>query len=126
MEVSDQINSVINNLAEKLGVAAEKLYPVLIKQAQVNAWMHLFWLIIGVLMIVAVPIFLYKVLKKDADGNYIAEYWEEFWVLPGFIIATALTAGFVLVGVNSGKALTAFINPDWYVIQMILEKISGK
>ncbi len=36
MNISDQINDVINNIAEKIGMAADKLYPVLIKQAYVD------------------------------------------------------------------------------------------
>ncbi|MGY0692970.1 hypothetical protein ACW2QC_09305 [Virgibacillus sp. FSP13] len=49
------INKAIDQLADGLGIAVDKLYPVLYKQAMIDAAMNIFWallLLIGIAMFI--------------------------------------------------------------------------
>jgi len=133
MDVSEQINSVINNLAEKLGVAAEKLYPVLVKQVYVDAVSKAVTSLVGLAVIIAV-IFVIKKLKSgwwkklsEMDHNRYETIDDE--LSRGLTIAGVSMAGIIgilLFLVPISGIVGRIINPDWYAIQMILEKISGQ
>jgi len=121
--ISEQINNIINNLSEKLGVAAEKLYPVLIRQAYVDGVISLLG-ILGGLFLCIVPFLVLKiVIKKDKNGNYLAEDWDNEWGILWIGNAAPIVAGLVFVCANTATTITAFANPDWYILQMILDKI---
>jgi hypothetical protein len=38
----EQINVVINNLSSKLGVAADKLFPLLVRQSYIEGFLSIF------------------------------------------------------------------------------------
>jgi hypothetical protein len=121
--VGEQINSVINNLADKLGVTANKLYPVLIKQSYVDGIFSILSCILGLAMVLSVPIVTRLIMKKDKDGEYFAKYWDDGWVGYWIGMGTIGIAGFLIMGCSFQNAITALINPDWYALQLILDKI---
>ena len=118
-DVSTQINNIINSLAEKLGVAAGKIYPVLIKQAYVEGATNIFWIIIvSMLTILLIKYwirFMNLEIKKDSESIPIK------WI--GIIIIIIISFVFLP---SIKDTITAFMNPDWYVLEMILNKISFK
>jgi len=121
--ISEQINNIINNLSEKLGVAAEKLYPVLIKQAYVDGVISLLGILLGLFFCI-VPFLVLKIItKKDKNDNYLAEGWGEEWIMWWSGSILFMIVGLIFVCINIITAITAFANPDWYILQMILDKI---
>lgn len=125
MNVSDQINSVINNLTEKLGVAADKLYPVLVKQVYVDGIKNIVGALIGLLLIIA-AIFLVKTFKKKWSKS-LKEYDKQNYecVTPLAIIGIVIVfiAGITILTICTTQAMCRFINPDWYALQMVLNQI---
>lgn len=130
MNVSDQINSVINNLTDKLGVAADKLYPVLIKQVYISAMYKIAWVIVGILIIVA-TLWCIKMLKrkwwkiietKDHERyKPIDDNTGRVCVVGGLILSSVI--GISITIIQTVTAIAIYINPDWYALQMILNQI---
>lgn len=121
MNVSEQINSVINNLSEKLGVAAEKVYPMMLKQAYITLFFEVFM----VLVCVAALVICYKVsmwiYKKCKDGymdgiDYLGQIVAIIFVLIVCLIAIPLMIYDII---------SIAYNPQWYVISDILSKLKG-
>jgi hypothetical protein len=120
--ISDQINSVINNLADKLGVATEKLYPVLIKQAYVDGVTGIVLLILSALLfILSVKTFI-KYIQPAIDAA--DEVNKSVVIFVSSIISVIVTVVVLCVQLSLfGNYITALVNPDWYALQMILDQI---
>lgn len=121
--VGEQINSVINNLAEKLGVAVDKVYPMLIKQAYMDGIVSAIFMIIGIIMCIAPYIGYRIVTKKDKNDNYIAYGWDEGWYGFGAIFLIVFLIGLGLIFTNISITVNAFGNPEWYAIQQIINQL---
>ena len=138
MNVSEQINSVIDNLSTKLGVATKELYPILLKQARINGVMDIVFIALSVLALIVCSILLYQFYIKKfevEETRYSGEVktiyetrsadWEllhmGFWfpVSLAVIISSSVSVCCFIDGIN------AFLNPQWYVIKEILSKITG-
>ena len=118
--VVDQITQIIDVIAEKLGVAVEMVYPMLIKQAQVECGQYhvTLWIlgITGLLLILSILALIF--LWDDYnEGRCVA------------IVGVLLVSGvvFVISGVtalcNLQNYLTALHNPDWWAVEYVLKLI---
>jgi len=123
---SEQLMGVINQIAEKLGVAAEQLYPILRKQAMVDGILS----VLGVLICIVVFYLLYKAiyicyLKKNERGDNLAyeNSWDGLHVV--FCMIWGIVAGISIISlfINVNVAINVFINPDWYIINNILSQL---
>lgn len=147
MEVfAEKLSEAVKVMADKLGVAAEKLYPVLIKQAYIDARLALSWSVIGIAMLVFIGIMVHQCYFKviDYDGckyliqrgyKGIGRYkggrfhtirssdWDfghfAFWALA---VIGAFT-GLLMFASNLRTCITAFYNPEWHAIKMILDLV---
>jgi len=117
--MDQQINAVINNIADKLGVAAETIssqidailqvgYPVLIKQIYTQALGYGVFFILSLFLVV----FLYKRFKKDETGS--GHFTGLFCLLS---LSILVSAGLLL------GCVKRIINPDWFAIELIAYKI---
>lgn len=119
----DKAMEYIDKLAAKLGVAAEHVYEVLVKQAIANGVANV---LIGALVIAAAILlsaytvrFVKKRLKTHGmDG-------VDLFVLIIFCLV------FIVLPVFGGIAsvadgITALVNPEYYAIKEILDTIGGK
>jgi len=111
---------LLEGLAIKLGVTADYLWEILIRQAYINAIM----ITIQEIFIVVVGIVLWKVHKflsseEGRDKSRYSEY-EELAGLPmiisGMIFAILVICGFFCLG----QIATGFINPEYYALNKIL------
>jgi hypothetical protein len=128
-KMADQINSVIDKLAEKLGMATNAIYPYLVKQAAVNGITDIVLCIVAVLFTIG---FIFGVKKayftKDKDGKtwYYSKYEddEEFGIILITIILAILQVIllFCLVGWIC-DAITAFMNPEYYALRDLLNML---
>lgn len=119
----DKALEYIDKLAAKLGIAAEHVYGVLVKQAYANGVTDV---LIGVLVIAAAILlsaytvrFVKKRLKTHGmDG-------VDLFVLISFCLV------FIVLPVFGGIAsvadgIKALVNPEYYAIKEILDTIGGK
>lgn len=118
--VADQVMQIINEIALKLGVAAETVYPMLVNQADVFCGLYRIGLwIFGIAAAIAVVLgcvyaVRYVVVYKYDDR--VREVCAIFAVIFGFV---AFVAGFILLMFIS-EYFTAMHNPDMWVIQYVL------
>lgn len=130
-ETTTQINNIIDNLAEKLGVAAERLYPLLVKQAFIDGVMSIVYcLICAAVIFVAVKYCLYLFVKKnggnDTGWDIACENGiDTFVVLMIAVTITASLAATVAFCINLPTAINALANPEWYAIKKILKSLTN-
>jgi hypothetical protein len=117
-----KVNEVIDNLAAKLGVAADKVYPLLVKQAYIDGILNLFWAFIGLVLIV-VPLFIFR---KKYRKYFLKELTEEGKVAVVCGLVAIEVLGILLLGINFNDIFTAFLNPEYYALQDLIKSISGK
>lgn len=113
VNIADQIMSIINQIAEKLGVAAEKVYPILRKQAIVEGIIYLVWVLFSLIILTITTILIVKYLKEQKK-----EYWEidEGDIMGCFMLGIVpCCVGIIMFAENIKLMLTAFANPDWYI-----------
>lgn len=119
--ISEQINIVINNLAEKLGVAIETIYPMLKMQALINGIWGIFWVIIT-------PIVFGISLKYFSKHINLFNESEDWDIHGTIIIITVIIGlisilGFIFAMADLKDSITALINPDWYIINGLLKSL---
>lgn len=118
--ISEQIMATIDMIAERLGVAAETVYPMLLKQAEVfGATYHVILWILGVsaLLFMVSAIWLGVAFNNDSDS------------LPFAAMALIATVIIVLVaaliaGVDLKEYLTSVYNPDMWVVEYIAKLLA--
>lgn len=122
MNVSDQIMNVINQVAEKLGVAAEKVYPILRKQAYVEGFTNIFWIIVAsILTFLVIKYwlnFMSNVINNEKDMIEKDSLTGAKWVVTVVLFVIGLIA---MPSIKD--TITAFANPDWYVFNELLMKL---
>jgi hypothetical protein len=128
MNVADQINSVVDNLANKLNVAVDKVYSALINQSKVDASLFIINMIIGCICLTIGLIVLSKALKRNENGRHYISYLFNngnagVSVFMGFCICVLLCMGMGLLFGSIGNLLTATYNPEFYAINQILKMI---
>lgn len=122
--VGEQLNLVINTLSSKLGVVADKLFPILIKQSYVEGFLSIFELLFGIAFCL-LPYWFYKyVTKKDEDGECISECWEDSWVAYWIFTIIICFIGIIMVIGNFSDIVTAFYNPEYFAIKRLFSDIN--
>ncbi|MFA5130459.1 MAG: hypothetical protein WC477_06140 [Patescibacteria group bacterium] len=118
--MAEQINSVVDNLANKLGIAAEKLLPVMIYQARIDGIESLIlWSTSLLVMIICVALMIRAIIKSKDEVCWDTQEYIRFWV-PG-------TIGFIFlwVFIFNFHWITALYNPEWYALKLILNALGG-
>lgn len=113
--VADQIIQVIDMIAQKLGVAVEAVYPMLLKQADVfgAAYHATLWVLGGsMILFIASIIWACVAFSKGSDTLPVAAAWA---LIFGMI---ALITG-LIAGIDLKEYLTSVYNPDMWVIEYI-------
>ncbi|MFC8958280.1 hypothetical protein ACFTXL_01155 [Bacillus subtilis] len=119
----DKAMEYIDKLAAKLGVAAEHVYGVLVKQAYINGIDNI---VVGTLVIIAVIILSLGVVKfvKKRLRNSGMDGADLFVLIIFCLLFNVLPLFGGIVSVASG--ISAMINPDYYAIKDILNSIKGE
>lgn len=113
--ITEQIMATIDAIADRLGVAAEAVYPMLIKQAGVfSATYHVTLWILGVsaVLLIAGFVLTYIGCKKRWDS---LPMWVGVFVVSGLAL---LAAGMVAL-TDLNQYLTSVHNPDMWVVEYV-------
>lgn len=124
MEISKQVIEVLNEVAGKLGVAAEYLYPVLLKQARIDGIvgiMSIFGYLIAALGLAFLVMYLVRKIE-DMTGEF-AETMALVGITIGGILSLFLLIVFIIELLNLEVYITALLNPDWYILEKLLMQI---
>lgn len=115
--MEDKIINVINVLSEKLGVATNYIYPLLIKQARIDAITGIFYNLLSIIMLVVAFIMFKSLIKFENERNA-----ETNSAIGATAILLAIIGIIVLI-FNFQSTLNALFNPEWYAINNILQQI---
>ncbi|MEH7736872.1 hypothetical protein [Bacillus pumilus] len=119
----DKAMAYIDKLAAKLGVAAEHVYGVLVKQAVANGVADV---IIGVVALSIIIVVLSAGKKAFVKSNISAGMdvfdWSMLTVIVGLVVVIGLSFGINILT----NGIKAVINPEYYAIKEILDTIGGK
>ncbi|MGG1018587.1 hypothetical protein ABE151_04270 [Bacillus paralicheniformis] len=120
----DKAMEYIDKLAEKLGVAAEHVYGVLVKQAFANGVTDAIIGAVFLMIAVVAGVIITKIAVKAYESDCGA--WDVEWGLLVIIVGLSV----ILPGVFGIYVITegikALINPEYYAIKEILDTIGGK
>jgi uncharacterized membrane protein len=124
----EQINLIIDNLSKKLGVAADKIYPVLMKQAQCDLIIKMIWLGIGILLLITSVILTVKIVKslKNENGSYYKDFHEEGGIgttfsIIGIVLLYILSIFLIIFTIQD--IVQIVINPDYYIFNHYIQPL---
>ena len=119
--VAEQINQVIDMVAEKLGVAVDAVYPMLINQAKVFCGTyHITLWIIGI----AIPMMLvFSILYYKANHPRWNESMENIAVAGLRVFGLVLFVAAMIAAMDCKDYLTALYNPEWWAVEYVTRLI---
>lgn len=122
--MNEELNAVLNLLAERFGTTVEQLYQVMLVQAKISfATQSLVWIIVGVLCYMFVTkwhnILMAKYKEADGDEGEIA---PAMMMMIGWL-ATGIAGVSFAFSING--LVTMLLNPNYWVLQQILSLVSG-
>lgn len=126
--MNKEIDKTLEKIAEGLGVAVDKLYPILYKQAMIDTVLNVIWI-----LFFAIGIFVfYKtvrfILNKQKNSENFDIEWD--WDEPRQILILTVGILFTLVGtivilVSIYDVVTALFNTEYYMIKKILSQVKS-
>lgn len=113
--ITEQIMATIDMIAERLGVAAEAVYPMLIKQAGVfAATYHMTLWILGVSAVLLIVGFVLGSIGCK-------KYWDSVPLWVGVVVVSSIVL--IIAGVfalaDLSQYLTCVHNPDMWVVEYV-------
>jgi len=126
MNISEQAIAVIDSIAAKLGVAAEYVYPLMIKQAYVDGAISIAQVIVSLFIItVFVLAIKYYLMPLNDDGDTRFELQSDIDLLFVILILLGFASFFSLFFLCFGfsDAIKALVNPEWYAINKLLKLV---
>lgn len=109
----EQIKPAMEKMAEKLGIASEFLWKVLIKQQLIEGIFGIGWFILGCIMIGFNVWLIKKTWRWIDDSNGML-------VVPYIVLAIF---GVLAIILGFGMAVNHLVNPEWQAIKDIFEFI---
>ena len=119
--VAEQINQIVDMVAQKLGVAVEAVYPMLIKQAEVfTSTYHVTLWITGIAFFLCMVFIAVIIWKMD----YCSEEFVVVLTIVGILVCGV--AFFIAGGIslaNMTEYFTALHNPEWWAIEYVTKLV---
>lgn len=116
------VNQVLEQLAQAFNTTVDKLYPILIKQAYVEAIVN----IVTVIVFVAAWYVLYRIffkrigVKKDRYGMGM----EDTSIFMVLVFSLFSVISFVVILVSLVSIPTQLINPEYWALKQVLDALS--
>lgn len=113
VDVGNNLTSLIQQLAQQIGIAADKVFPWYVQQAYLQG------ITTAVALVLAVVVFgvLFTLVVKKADWD--SEGWIAASVFSGVVFAIAVGSAFVC----GPQQVRKMLNPQFYAVTMLAEDI---
>jgi len=112
--IANKLDSYIQVLAEKLGVAAEYVYPLFVKQQVIEGWW--FFVTASVFFILSISLLVPALIK--GFKNKWKDDWCGWCVMAG---SAGLFIALVVLCAEGAEHFTKIINPEYAAIREIVE-----
>ena len=128
-DMGGEVKAALSELAKGLGVAAEHVYTVMVKQQIVHGLLKtLPWIVLPIFLVIFAIIFqrtVYKkVTKKYEEGLYDDEDARPgFTMIVLFFAWAASTILFIIAPFKIANGIGYLINPEYYAMKDIFEFI---
>lgn len=133
-EIIKTLSDGIDMIAKKLGVAADKIYPILMKQTQYNFAMDIMWLIIGIVLLIASIMLTTKIVKslKNENGYFYHDTHSEneegglatFFSFLG--IGILYVVSIIMVIDHISEMIQIVINPQYFIFTQYIQPLLQK
>lgn len=110
------ITQLLRDMADELGVRADHLWEVLIKQSFIQGLEYA--IIPGVITTLLIPTFIFFFRKWRQDGSSC-----NAWDMPAFLSGLLLLTCIIVWICCIFSAITCFTNPEYWALNEILEKL---
>lgn len=119
--VADQVIKIVENVAEKLGVAVDKVYPMLLNQAKV--FCSTFHVSVGVMVVSFVLLIIGAIGFIIADDNY-SSIGMAASIVCIVVSGIAFMVSTITVLVDLTNYFTALYNPEWWAIEYVTKLLT--
>lgn len=119
MNVNVDINQLVSDIAQKLGVAVDKVYPMLYKQAMINGVWDIIWVVLSGLGLFLT--FKWAMWLKTKLSEKYACFDDNIFQFIGLVLLGIIN--FVVFFSCLEEIINIFFNTDWYIIQYVMNYI---
>jgi len=120
----DKIDSLLRDLALKLGTTMEYLWSILTKQQTLDAYQMLVWATFFVLIITIGFFIAYFVAKTQSTVKYGCDICSNHQVVWNIWIGISLFLLMLIISIST-SAIKILNNPEYYALQDILRQLGG-
>lgn len=120
----EQVDQIVQMVADKLGVVVDEVYPILLKQADVT--IHMYQIGIWVFAIALLLTLFAVICCVWADANFASKYSESVLTIAVCVIVVCgmiAVIGGIVLAIELTDYITALYNPDMYVINAVTEML---
>jgi uncharacterized membrane-anchored protein len=121
--MNKELLNYIETMSAKLGVAAEHLYAILVRQSYVSAITELITLAIFLVVSGYAFYFCYKKYWKTQQEKNWSD--EDQWFVSSIILGIVFGIVVIIALFVIPDAIGRFINPEYYAIKELLEVAKG-
>ena len=121
VDMGPNVDAMLRDLAEQIGVGAEAIYPLYLRQAQIQATVYTITVCAFLLLILAGIPFFTRGIRIDEHENksYLSDDCRWMTSIGGAMILVGAAAVVIAVCVSAGDWITAIANPELWAIQHI-------
>ena len=121
--MDETVNNIINNIAEKLGIAVEYIVPALVRYNIAEDLIHLIWATVWIIGIIITSRMSIKFYKDNKDKSSDA-FENPLFVIP--LICCILFIFFAIFKLADGLDIIKWIMaPEGATINYILDKVKS-
>ncbi|MBM7600485.1 putative membrane protein [Virgibacillus halotolerans] len=133
-EIYGQASQYIDAIASNLGVAAEHVYGMLVRQQVISGWV---WMGVGLIVVIVCLALITFTIVANVKAKWDKSFWsrapkngyakyltygDEVFSLVMVAVAVVLLVIFSIISVESALKVA---NPEYYAIKEIMDVIKG-
>jgi len=119
--IINTVNGILDALTKKFGVAADKIYPILMKQTQVDLLQNILIMILSAIAIgISIMLIRWEVKKVKS---------KEIDIMSGTVTAISIVAvalfiiGVAHIIIDVGNCTQILINPNYYIFSNYIQPL---